>query len=224
MLSWNLRTEPVPAPAMPRSTGHLLETHPPLRPWESRAAATSLWREVIVTRREQRHSRVHRAVPWAAQPQSQAKKPLPLTLPQTHDPPCYSVPQSFPPKWASSINAGVSPVHALYFYFIFKKIYFFNVDRSKSLLNLSQYYFCFMFLWPWGMWDLCSWTRDWTCTLVLEGWSLNKWTVRKVSSILFGVGQSTCMATETAKWQLLKEMQIYLGWVGWGYMHPGPVE
>ena len=58
----------------------------------------------------------------------------------------------------------------------------------ESLLNLSQYCFCFMF-WgffffcPWGMWDLSSPTRDQThipCTQ-RQG-SLNHWANREVPS------------------------------------------
>ena len=30
------------------------------------------------------------------------------------------------------------------------------------------------------MWDLCSLTRDWTCTPALTAWSLNHWTAREV--------------------------------------------
>ena len=55
---------------------------------------------------------------------------------------------------------------------------------SRSLLNLLQYCFCFMFLffWPKGMWDPSSLTRDQTHTPALEAWNLNHWTTREVSS------------------------------------------
>ena len=59
----------------------------------------------------------------------------------------------------------------------------------KSLLNLLQYCFCFMFLffWPRGMWDLSSPTRDRICTPCIERRSLNHWTAREIpSSICFG--------------------------------------
>ena len=52
----------------------------------------------------------------------------------------------------------------------------------KSLLNLLQYYFCFifLFLWPRGMWDLSSPTRNQTHTLFIGRQSLNDWTDREV--------------------------------------------
>ena len=73
----------------------------------------------------------------------------------------------------------------------------------KTLLNLLQYCFCFMFLifWPWGMWDFSSPTRDWTSTTYVGGHSLNHWTARKTPrSFIFGLnififlfmGSETC--------------------------------
>ena len=52
----------------------------------------------------------------------------------------------------------------------------------KSLLNLLQYCFCFMFwvFWLQGMWDLSSLTWDQTCTPCVERWSLNRWATREV--------------------------------------------
>ena len=46
----------------------------------------------------------------------------------------------------------------------------------KSLLNLLQCCFCFMFfLWPWGMWDSSSPAQHWTHTLCTGRLSLNYW-------------------------------------------------
>ena len=52
----------------------------------------------------------------------------------------------------------------------------------KSLLNLLQHCFCFMFWFFWlrGMWDLNSPTRDWTQTPFTGRQILNHWTTRKV--------------------------------------------
>ena len=52
----------------------------------------------------------------------------------------------------------------------------------KSLLNLLQYCFCFMFLflWPRGMWDLSSLTRDRTHSPLIGRQNLNHWTTREV--------------------------------------------
>ena len=53
----------------------------------------------------------------------------------------------------------------------------------RSLLNLLQYLFPFMFLvfWPPGVWDLSFPTRDRTHTLTpcIGRWSLNSWTARE---------------------------------------------
>ena len=62
--------------------------------------------------------------------------------------------------------------------------FFFDVDLYflKSLLNLLQYCFCFMFwcFWPRGMWDLSSPTRDRTRRPCIGRRSLNHWTAREV--------------------------------------------
>ena len=53
----------------------------------------------------------------------------------------------------------------------------------KSLLNLLQYCFCFMFwfYWPQGMWDLSFPTMHQSCTPCTGRWSLNHCTTREVS-------------------------------------------
>ena len=61
----------------------------------------------------------------------------------------------------------------------------------------------FWFLWPWGMWDLCSPTRDWTHTPCIERWSLNHWTSRKVPCTSFTTAESMiflCLS-ETLGWR-----------------------
>ena len=52
----------------------------------------------------------------------------------------------------------------------------------KSLVNLLQYSFCFMFRFflPQGMRDLNLPTRDWTCIPCIGRWSLNHRTAREV--------------------------------------------
>ena len=54
----------------------------------------------------------------------------------------------------------------------------------KSLLNLLQYCFCFMF-WFFGLWDLSSLTRDQTHTLCIGRQSLNHWTSREVPLFVY---------------------------------------
>ena len=64
-----------------------------------------------------------------------------------------------------------------------------NVDHClKSLLNLLQYYFCFMlyvgffffFFWSWDIWNLSSLTRNRIHTPCIGKWSLTYWTTREV--------------------------------------------
>jgi len=73
-----------------------------------------------------------------------------------------------------------------YCYCFAKIFFFFNVDSFlKSLLNLLQYWFCFIFFCFFGhrpkyMWDLSSPTKDQTCTPCIGRWSLNHWITREV--------------------------------------------
>ena len=55
---------------------------------------------------------------------------------------------------------------------------------------LSLYWICYniiyvLVLWPWGMWDLSCWSRDWTSTLCMGRPSLNHWTAREVPTFPF---------------------------------------
>ena len=69
---------------------------------------------------------------------------------------------------------------------LFLKFFFFSCGPFlKSLLNLLQYCFCFMFWffgcdWPRGVQNLSSPTRDWTHTPCIGRQSLNHWTVREI--------------------------------------------
>ena len=78
----------------------------------------------------------------------------------------------------------VSPALAGRFSTTFLKTFFFWCGPFlKSLLNLLQYCFCFMFcgfFWPRGMWDLSSPTRDRTLTYCIGRRSPNHWTTREV--------------------------------------------
>ena len=40
--------------------------------------------------------------------------------------------------------------------------------------------FCVLVLWPWGIWNLSSLTRDWTWTPDTGRWNLHLWTTRDV--------------------------------------------
>ena len=75
-------------------------------------------------------------------------------------------------------------ITAFFFFFFFwcGPLFFF-----KSLLNLLQNCFCFMFqsFWPLGMWDLSSLTRDRNCTPCIGRLSLNHWTAREVPITAF---------------------------------------
>ena len=55
---------------------------------------------------------------------------------------------------------------------------------------LSLYWICyniasvFYVFWPWGMWDLSSLIRDWTCTPYIGRWNLNHQIAREVPALL----------------------------------------
>ena len=56
----------------------------------------------------------------------------------------------------------------------------------KSLLNLLQYCFCFMFsFWSSGLWDLSFSTRDWTRTPCIGRRQVNHWPSREVPEWCF---------------------------------------
>ena len=58
---------------------------------------------------------------------------------------------------------------------------FLIVDYFKSLYwSCYNILFHVLVFWPWGMWDLGSPTRDWTCNPCTGRRSLNHWTVREV--------------------------------------------
>ena len=44
----------------------------------------------------------------------------------------------------------------------------------------TLFLFYVLVLWPWGMWDLSSLTRDWSHTSCIRRQSLNHWTTREV--------------------------------------------
>ena len=68
----------------------------------------------------------------------------------------------------------------------------------KSLLNLLQYCFCFLYLFfcPRGMWDLSSPTREWTFTPRIQRRSLNHWTTRRVPAHLVSIKSFTQIARQ----------------------------
>ena len=67
----------------------------------------------------------------------------------------------------------------------FLKFFFLMWTIFKVFIELLQYCFCFIcYFWLWGMWDLSSQTRDWTCNPCI-GRSLNHWTTREVLDGMF---------------------------------------
>ena len=59
----------------------------------------------------------------------------------------------------------------------FKIIYWIHYSIASVVYVLI---FCL-----WGMWDLSSLTRDWTCNPCFGRWSLNHWTIREVPGSVF---------------------------------------
>ena len=69
----------------------------------------------------------------------------------------------------------------------------------KSLLNLLQYCFSFMLVlfvfWLWGVCDLSSPSRDYTCTPCIERQRLKHWTAKEVPLqcfLLYATGRWIC--------------------------------
>ena len=87
------------------------------------------------------------------------------------------------------------------YFFIFLKIFCVCEPFLKSLLNLFQYCFCFMF-WVFGrgMWGLSSLTRDRTCNPCIGGQSLNRWTAREVPVYLSFILHFSWFTWEGAMW------------------------
>ena len=63
----------------------------------------------------------------------------------------------------------------------------FSVSFWSSLRKLCVYrnlstsfIYLFFYIWSWGIWDLSSPNRSWTCTPALETQSLDHWTTREV--------------------------------------------
>ena len=71
------------------------------------------------------------------------------------------------------------------FFFFFKT--YFDVDHFKVFLEFVTILFLgfFFFFWPWGMWDLSSPARDWTCSPCIGRQSLHHWTAREVPKLPF---------------------------------------
>ena len=83
--------------------------------------------------------------------------------------------------------------------FFLRLFFFFSCGSFlKSLLNLSQYYFCFVFL-ATGMWNLSSLTRDGSHTPCIGSWNLNYWSFRDVPTSFF---EDSFAAYVILAWQL----------------------
>ena len=91
---------------------------------------------------------------------------------------CVKLENDFNSHWIFKRLVKKEQDHMVVLYLIFK----------KSLLNLFQYYFCFMlFFWVFGCeacGNLSFQTRDRTCTSCIGRWSLNHWTTREVTLFL----------------------------------------
>ena len=68
--------------------------------------------------------------------------------------------------------------HSFYKFFLLWTTLKIFIEFVTILLPFSALVF-----WPWGMWDLSSPTKDWSCTPCLERQSLNHWTTRKAPLI-----------------------------------------
>ena len=73
------------------------------------------------------------------------------------------------------------------FFFYFLKIFFLMWTIFKVFIKFVTILFLLyvLILWPRGMWDLSSLTRDRTCTPCIGKRSLNHWTTREVPKSVF---------------------------------------
>ena len=87
------------------------------------------------------------------------------------------------------MTLGLLYLYFVLFSFFFKELVCFGCGLFlKSLLNLLQYCFHFMFcffFWPWGVWGFSFLIRDWTHTPCIGRWSLNHWEIREVPGRCF---------------------------------------
>ena len=79
-----------------------------------------------------------------------------------------------------------SPWNYISFLFLFLR-FFLMWTIFKVFIEFVTILFLFYALvfWLWGMWDLTSPTRNWTCTPCIGRWSPNHWTAREVPEITF---------------------------------------
>ena len=78
-------------------------------------------------------------------------------------------------------------MHILFIYLNFFKRFIYLMWTTFKVfiefVTILPLFLCFgvwFFFWPWGMWDLSSPTRDWTCTLRIGRWTINLWTAKEV--------------------------------------------
>ena len=74
----------------------------------------------------------------------------------------------------------IAVAHFFFFFCFFLTWTIFKVFIEFVTILLLFYVLGF---WPWGMWDLSSQTRDWTCTPCIGRRSLNHWTARQVPAV-----------------------------------------
>ena len=89
--------------------------------------------------------------------------------------------------------------HLLFSFQILQRHFnYFLLLLFKPLLNLLQYcLFYVLVLWPQGMWDLSSLTRDWTHIPCIGRRSLNHWTARSVPSFVNPVWKKKSSGSQT---------------------------
>ena len=98
--------------------------------------------------------------------------------------------------------------------FIFEVLFLCGLFK-KSSLNILQYCFCFIYFWPWDMWDLSSPTRDWTRTPCIGRWSPSHWTTREIQVIFAVVVWEVECPLRNDMWTAVKEAVLGRGrrWV-----------
>ena len=60
--------------------------------------------------------------------------------------------------------------------------------RGRPVFFFSFYYFLATF---WGIWDISSLIRDWTCAPAREAWGLNHWTTKEVPGLCLRIAMTS---------------------------------
>ena len=95
--------------------------------------------------------------------------------------------QHFPIWMSPQLHIQTHPLSRLAFllfkekFFVFLRFFFMWIIFKVFIefVTVPCLFYVLVF-WPWGIWDLSSGTRAWTCIPCIGRWSLTHWTIREV--------------------------------------------